>query len=65
MELQALIPQIVDSESIKKILNISDTTLWRYKRQGVIPYIKLGTVHRYQVDKVIQALEVQRQNRKK
>lgn len=65
MEHQITIPQIVDSETIMNILSISKATLCRYKKKGIIPYLRIGDTHRFQVDKVIRAIEVQQENRKK
>jgi DNA-binding transcriptional MerR regulator len=47
----------IDTQELLKILSISPATLNRYKKRGLIPYIKLGNIHRYDLEKVIRALE--------
>jgi len=49
--------KFIDTQQLLKVLAISPATLNRYKKRGIIPYIKLGNVHRYDLDKVIRALE--------
>ena len=49
--------KFIDTQQLLEVLAISPATLNRYKKRGLIPYIKLGNVHRYDLDKVIRALE--------
>ena len=49
--------QFIDTQELLNVLSISPATLNRYKKRGLIPYIKLGSVHRYDLEKVIRALE--------
>lgn len=50
--------QIVDSKGIMQILACSESHLIKLKKRGKIPYLKLGNTHRYDVEKVIKALEI-------
>ncbi|MBD1430957.1 MerR family transcriptional regulator [Sphingobacterium litopenaei] len=47
----------IDTHELLEVLAISPATLNRYKKRGLIPFIKLGNVHRYDLEKVIKALE--------
>ena len=47
--------KIMDGKSLAKELGISQTTLWRLNRSGVIPRVK-GTRY-YNLDSVRKALE--------
>ncbi|MCT1529960.1 helix-turn-helix domain-containing protein [Sphingobacterium daejeonense] len=49
--------KFIDTQQLLEVLAISPATLNRYKKRGMIPYIKLGNVHRYDLEKVIRALE--------
>lgn len=49
--------QFIDTQELLEILGISPATLSRYKKRGIIPYIKLGAIHRYDLEKVVRALE--------
>ena len=37
----------LDSHDVKKLLNISDSTLWRYRKENKIPYSKIGNKFLY------------------
>ncbi|MBD1434848.1 helix-turn-helix domain-containing protein [Sphingobacterium sp. DN00404] len=50
--------RIVDTKGIMEILDCSQTTLGKLKKRGKIPFMKLGATHRYDVEKVLAALEV-------
>lgn len=54
-------PRIVDAKAIQQILGICETTLVRAKKRGEIPYMVINGTHRFNVDKVIQALEEKQQ----
>lgn len=49
--------KFIDTQQLLEVLAISPTTLNRYKKRGMIPYIKLGNVHRHDLEKAIRALE--------
>jgi len=49
--------KFIDTQQLLEVLAISPATLNRYKKRGLIPYIKLGNVHRYDLEKVIKVLE--------
>jgi len=51
-------PRIVDAKELQGILGISEASLIRYKKKGIIPYLKIGGTIRYNLDKVIRSLEV-------
>jgi len=42
---------------ICQILNISNTTLWRLRKKGEIPFMKAGNTVLFDLDKVIASLE--------
>lgn len=51
-------PRIVDAKELQEILGISEASLIRYTRKGIIPFIKIGGSYRYNVDQVLKSLEV-------
>ncbi len=51
------LPRITDSKGISELLGISEATLIRAKKRGEIPYMIINGTHRYNVDKVVEALE--------
>lgn len=42
---------------ICQLLNISNTTLWRLRKKGEIPFMKAGNTVLFDLDKVIASLE--------
>ena len=42
---------------ICQILNISNTTLWRLRKKGEIPFMKAGNTVLFDLDKVTASLE--------
>jgi hypothetical protein len=48
---------IVPGEHIETKFDITRQTLGRWRKSGRIPYIQVGGVIRYDLDKVIEALE--------
>lgn len=50
-------PRIVDGEALEKELGITRQTLARWRKTNRIPYIQVGAVIRYDLNKVIGALE--------
>jgi len=57
------LPRFTDSKGIQELFDISEPTLIRAKKRGEIPYVVINGTHRYDVDKVIQALEEKQQKR--
>ena len=51
------VPQIVDGEAIEQKFSITRQTLARWRKQKRIPFIQQGGVIRYDLNKVIEALE--------
>ncbi len=51
-------PRIVDAKELQEILGISEASLIRYKKKGIIPFLKIGGSYRYNVDRVLKSLEV-------
>lgn len=49
---------LVDSQTLMKCLQISEATLVRLKKRKIIPFVKIGGLHRYDLDKIINNLEV-------
>lgn len=52
-------PLLVDSNSLARLISVSEETVKRYKSKGVIPHIKLGSRVLYQPESVITALSIQ------
>ena len=50
-------PEIVDGETIQEKLGITRQTLVRWRASKRIPYIQEGGIIRYDLNKVIEALE--------
>lgn len=57
------IKPLLSSAEIMQVLKISEATLVRMKKRKEIPYIKVGGKHRYDIDKVIRAMEVPSKNK--
>ena len=47
-------PEIIDENELSKRLNISKVTLGKYRKEGTIPFIKIGRTIRYNYPKVIK-----------
>jgi len=47
----------ISTKELCKFLNISEPTAIRLRHKRIIPYYTIGTAVRYDIDKVIQALE--------
>lgn len=63
MNAEQALPTITDSKGIQDLLGISETTLIRAKKRGEIPYMVINGTHRFNVARVIQALEEKSVNR--
>lgn len=57
-------PRIVDGDTLEGKLGITRQTLGRWRKNGRIPYIQVGQVIRYDLDKVIEALENKKRRQK-
>lgn len=53
-------PRIVDAKELQNILGISEASLVRYKKKGIIPFLRIGGSIRYNLDNVLRSLEVER-----
>jgi len=52
--------KLTKEESLKQLserLNISRTTISRYRKENKIPYLKVGNNIRYEYNKVLKSLE--------
>jgi len=49
--------QWLDNHDVKKLLNISDSTLWRYRKEKKIPYSPVGNKYLYPVSFFTQSLK--------
>jgi predicted DNA-binding transcriptional regulator AlpA len=50
-------PALVDANELAKALSVSQSTVDRWTAQGLVPVkIRLGSVRRYAIDEVIDAL---------
>ena len=50
--------QIITGEDLCKKLDVTIQTLIRWRQKGKIPYLQIGSSIRYDLNKVIEALEV-------
>lgn len=57
-ENQSYIPAIITGEELCKKLDVTIQTLIRWRQKGKIPYLQIGSSIRYDLNKVIEALEV-------
>lgn len=51
-------PCIINGDELCKKLGITMQTLIRWKHKGKVPYLQIGASIRYDLNKVLQALEV-------
>ncbi len=57
-------PTWMRSSQVRKMLNISDSTLQTLRINGTIPAYKLGTTWMYKQDEIVALLEANRTGRK-
>jgi excisionase family DNA binding protein len=55
---------IIDTDQLIEKLGVTRPTIQRWRDQGRIPYIQVGQVIRYDLDKVIEALENKKRRQK-
>lgn len=48
---------ILDTDQLMAKLGVTRPTLSKWRKEGRIPYIQVGAVVRYDLDKVLEALE--------
>lgn len=53
----AVMPEIIDSDTICERLSISDTTLRNWRRKKQIPFISVNGTIRYNWPRVVESLE--------
>lgn len=51
-------PSLVCEKVIERMLSISRTTLYRYRRNGKLPYYKVGRKILYSYEEVVECLKV-------
>lgn len=51
-------PSLVCEKVIERMLNISRTTLYRYRMNGKVPYYKVGRKILYSYEEVVECLKV-------
>lgn len=56
--------EIIDTKTLLTRLDLSEPTVIRYRQKGVIPFLQVGNVVRYDYQKVLEALEKRKGNRK-
>lgn len=56
---------LIDGEELRRRIDISETTLKRYRDQGRIPYVLIGSQYRYNYPEVVKALTVSKRTGKK
>lgn len=47
---------LVTAQVLAEALRLSKDTIWRYTREGKIPFVRLGAQYRYRLDEVLDAL---------
>ncbi len=47
----------VSIKDLCKFLNVTEPTIFRYRKKGLIPYFTIGSAIRFDLDKVLAALE--------
>lgn len=57
-------PEIIDTKELLLRLGLSEPTVIRYRQKGVIPFLQVGSAIRYDYQKVLDALEKKKGNRK-
>ena len=55
---QLLKPDIITGEELCKKLDVTIQTLIRWRQKGKIPYLQIGSSIRYDLNKVLDAIEV-------
>lgn len=56
--METTIKPLLDSSELMRVLKISEATLVRMKKRKEIPWVKVGASHRYDLDKVLRAMEI-------
>ena len=51
-------PEIITGEDLCKKLDITIQTLIRWRQKGKIPYLQIGSSIRYDLNKVLDAIEI-------
>lgn len=55
---------ILDTDELMQKLGITRPTLSKWRKEGRIPFIQVGSVVRYDLDKVLEALESKKRRSK-
>jgi|SRR5690606_36342542 len=56
--------EIIDTKELIARLRLSEPTIIRYRKKGIIPYLQIGSAIRYEYQKVLEALEKRKGGRK-
>jgi hypothetical protein len=54
---ETVVKRPVNTKQLCEFLSITEPTVARYRRKGIIPYISIGTAIRYDLSKVVASLE--------
>ncbi|GGC18267.1 hypothetical protein GCM10011386_07700 [Parapedobacter defluvii] len=57
-------PEIIDTKTLLNRLDLSEPTVIRYRQKGMIPFLQVGSAVRYDYQKVLEALEKKKGDRK-
>lgn len=57
-------PHLVDGKTLKTELNVTIQTIIRWRNKGKIPFLKIGSSVRYDLNAVIKTLEVGDKNKR-
>jgi hypothetical protein len=60
LEGPSLPEKLITTQTLMKILDLSEPTIIRYRQKGKIPYIQIGSAIRYDLGKVLEALAIRK-----
>ena len=55
-------PLLVNAATAAKLLGISERNLWQQKKEGNIPYIKIGKLTKYHIPTILKWIDDNTQN---
>jgi hypothetical protein len=53
-------PEILNGDQLAAKLDVTVQTLLKWRQKGKVPYLQLGSAVRYDLNKVLEALEVKK-----
>lgn len=55
-----LIPELITENELSKRLNLSKVTLHKYRKDDIIPYLKIGRTIRYDYKEVLTSIKTKK-----